>query len=525
MPNYTTPGVYIEEVNAFPNSVVAVPTAVPAFIGYTPKAEYLGKSVYFKPQRINSFEEFKAIFLLNDPTLPADPAKQYNPSYYVVPQGANSSAPNCVDISGITYAILPDPSTIYYLYNSVRLFYQNGGGVAYIVSVGAYGPAQKKPITNFTKQVTNRNVKLANLKKGLAALKSEQEPTLYICPDATLLSVASNRALMQCMLQQAESVQSALCIFDVIGGDKPNPISYTRDIQNFRDNVGENGLRYGTCYYPFVCANIMQPSDLDFTNFFGGDITLLQSLLLTTSSSNSTAMQILSSIQNPSENPRSNSQLQAALLAASPIYTAIFNRTLQCANILPACGAIAGVYKTVDDNFGVWKAPANIGMTGVVDLPIEITTQQQEPLNIDVTSGKSINVIRSQPGRGILIWGSRTLDGNSNDWRYVSVRRTIMFIEQSIKQALQVYVFAPNDVNTWATVKGMIENFLTDIWRQGGLAGAKPEQAFGVNVGLGSTMTADDILNGVMRVNLMVAMSRPAEYIVISLSQKMQSGS
>ncbi len=521
MPTYTTPGIYIEETPALPNAVVPVPTAVPAFIGYTPKAEYLGESVYFKPQRINSLLEFEAIFLLSNSPQAADPVKQYSPNYYVVKQTTNSGAPNGVDISGVTYAILPDPTTIYYLYNSVRLFYQNGGGAAYIVSVGAYGPAQKKPIAKPTTQVANRNVKLAHLKKGLAALKKEQEPTLYVCPDATLLSVTSNKSLMQAMLLQAESLQRAFCIFDVIGGDKPNQTSYTNDIQTFRDNVGLNGLRYGACYYPFVNTVLMQSGDLDFTNFFGGDITKLQSLLAPLP--NSAALKVLSSIQNPPENPLSNSQLQAALLNASPIYTAIFNRTLQCANILPACGAIAGVYKSVDDTRGVWKAPANVSLNGVVDLPIKISDLQQELLNVDSNTGKSINVIRKFTGKGILIWGSRTLAGNDNEWRYVSVRRTITFIEQSIKQAVQAYVFEPNTANRWVKVSAIIENFLTNLWRQGGLQGAKPEHAFFVTVGLGSTMSAEDILNGIMRIQIGVAIVRPAEFIITSISQKMVS--
>lgn len=519
MPTYTTPGVYIAEVNAFPNSVVPVPTAVPAFIGYTPKAEYLGEPVYFKPQRINSFQEFEAIFLLSNPPQAVDWVKQYSPNYYVVKQSANSGAPNCIDISGVTYAILPDPSTIYYLYNSVRLFYENGGGAAYIVSVGAYGPAQKKPIAKSTTQVVNRNIKLAHLKKGLAALKKEQEPTLYVCPDATLLSVANNRSLMQAMLLQAESLQTAFCIFDVIGGDKPNPTSYTADIQTFRDSVGLNGLRYGACYYPFVNTLLMQSSDLDFTNFFGGDITKLQSLLAP--SANSYALAILSSIQNPPANPLSNSQAQTALLKASPLYATIFNKTVQCANILPACGAIAGVYTTIDNQRGVWKAPANVSMNGVVDLPIKLSDLQQEPLNVDTNAGKSINVLRSFTGKGILIWGSRTLAGNDNEWRYVPVRRTMTFIEQSIKQAAQAYVFEPNTANTWVKVSALIENFLMILWRQGALQGAKPEHAFSVNIGLGSTMTADDILNDIMRIQIAVAMVRPAEFIVISISQKM----
>ena len=120
-----------------------------------------------------------------------------------------------------------------------------------------------------------------------------------------------------------------------------------------------------------------------------------------------------------------------------------------------------------------------------------------------------------------MIWGARTLDGNSQDWRYVAVRRTMIFLEQSVKLAARQYVFAPNTANTWAAVKGMISSFLTDIWKQGGLQGAKPDDAFQVMVGLGSTMTADDLLNGYMRITVQVALVRPAEFIVISFQQQM----
>jgi uncharacterized protein len=119
------------------------------------------------------------------------------------------------------------------------------------------------------------------------------------------------------------------------------------------------------------------------------------------------------------------------------------------------------------------------------------------------------------------VWGARTLDGNSLDWRYISTRRTVTMIEQSCQNALKAYVFEPNDANTWVTVKSMLESFLTNIWKQGALAGAKPEDAFGVQIGLGSTMTAQDILDGIMRANILVAITHPAEFIVISIEQKM----
>ena len=136
--------------------------------------------------------------------------------------------------------------------------------------------------------------------------------------------------------------------------------------------------------------------------------------------------------------------------------------------------------------------------------------------------GKAVNAIRSFPGKGVLVWGARTLDGNSQDWRYISVRRTVIFIEQSIKYAAEPYVFEPNTAATWSNMKALIVNFLTNVWQMGALAGATAEDAFSVDVGLGSTMTPVDILDGYMRISVKIAVTRPAEFIVITFEQKMQ---
>ena len=129
---------------------------------------------------------------------------------------------------------------------------------------------------------------------------------------------------------------------------------------------------------------------------------------------------------------------------------------------------------------------------------IEIDHVTQGDINVPL-DGKSICAIRAFKGRGTLVWGARTLDGNSNDWRYINNRRTMIFIEQSVKEAARSYVFAPNVSNTWVSVESMISNFLTELWKQGGLVGSIPADAFSVSVGLGSTMTGQDILNGIMR--------------------------
>ncbi|EPR68291.1 phage tail sheath family protein [Cyclobacterium qasimii] len=187
----------------------------------------------------------------------------------------------------------------------------------------------------------------------------------------------------------------------------------------------------------------------------------------------------------------------------------------------PPSGAIAGIYTTVDNTAGVWKAPANISMIDVKAPAINISQDFQEDLNAPL-SGKAINPIRLFPNNGLLIWGARTLDGNSTDWRYINIKRAAIFLEQSIKQAIKDYEYEPNTANTWVSIKSMIQNFLTNLWKQGGLVGSSPSDAYTVNVGLGSTMTAEDILNGILRVSVKVALSHPAEFIEISFQQKMQ---
>jgi phage tail sheath protein FI len=215
--------------------------------------------------------------------------------------------------------------------------------------------------------------------------------------------------------------------------------------------------------------------------------------------------------------------LHQGLKAVSPTYGNIINEIRIKLNQLPPSGAMAGIYTSVDNSRGVWKAPANVSVNMVNAPAVNISSEGQQNLNVDVMAGKSINVIRSFPGIGSLVWGGRTLDGNSQDWRYINVRRTLIMIEQSIKLATRAYVFEANDANTWVTVKSMIENFLTNLWKQGALAGAGPEAAFDVQIGLGSTMTPTDILDGKMLITVKVALVRPAEFIVITFQQQQQT--
>ncbi len=213
--------------------------------------------------------------------------------------------------------------------------------------------------------------------------------------------------------------------------------------------------------------------------------------------------------------------LDLQLQNSSAIYGNIINYIKAEGVLCPPSGAIAGIYAAVDNSRGVWKAPANISLASVNGPAVNITSNEQAALNVDVNAGLSVNVIRSFTGKGTLVWGARTLAGNDNEWRYINVRRFFNMVEESTKKATEGFVFEPNDANTWVKVQAMIENFLSTLWRQGALQGIKPEHAFYVAVGLGKTMTALDILEGRMIIEIGMAAVRPAEFIILRFSHKM----
>ena len=184
-------------------------------------------------------------------------------------------------------------------------------------------------------------------------------------------------------------------------------------------------------------------------------------------------------------------------------------------------GAMAGIWAYNDQNRGVWTAPANLSVAGVTGPTYAMTDIEQGGFNVPL-NGVAINVLRAFPGRGTVVWGARTLDGNSLDYRYIQVRRTLVYIQQSIKQALTQFALAPNGATTWAAATTMVSNFLQNLWSQGGLMGATASQAYTVACGVPASMTAQDVLNGYMIVNVTVQMIHPAEFIELTFTQTMQ---
>jgi phage tail sheath protein FI len=195
----------------------------------------------------------------------------------------------------------------------------------------------------------------------------------------------------------------------------------------------------------------------------------------------------------------------------------VFNPLINQDSRIPPSGHIAGIYAKTDVDRGVFKSPANEVVIGARSVEFQITKEQQDILN-----PKGVNCIRTFPARGIRVWGARTSSTNTL-WKYISVRRYFLYLGESIDEGTQWVVFEPNDERLWARVKQTITQFLMTEWRNGALMGLKPAEAFFVKVDR-TTMTQSDIDNGRLICIIGVAVVKPAEFVIFRLAQ-FQGGS
>lgn len=596
MSDMKTPGVYIVEKNAFPNSVVEVATAIPAFVGFTEKAEKGSQSLRNVPLRISSMVEYEKYFggapsmkydLIDGASLekfikelipdksPAtsgasdidsdkipekyekegfpkgsyDELLAYRSSYLQAYQNLQKN----IVLDGREYSLRSSKS-LFTMYQHVKLFFANGGGCCYVVSVGGYGS----------------EIDHKTLIAGIEILKKEQEPTLLIIPEAVNLQMEDCYTVNKKMLSHCGEMKNRFAILDIHDGYGSDVASIAK---KFREKIGDTFLNYGSAYYPWLDTSVVDVQRV--SEWISKDSILYLGLLNCKAATKDNKHKyccfllhhfygliapnkvdlknmicymvcrqdelLMENVKKTPENEIYGNILKAAKDRMPELTDAEKNEVVsewwkkrtdeetirkvlsRIVNRLPPSAAMAGIYTMVDSTRGVWKAPANVSLNMVISPTVDITDDEQKDLNAPVDSdSKPINAIRHFVGFGIQVWGARTLDNKNLDWRYINVRRTMLFLEESIKNATRFYVFEPNDAHTWLNVKCMIENFLRDVWKRGGLAGASTEDAFSVHVGLGDTMTPKNILDGVMRIVVLVAISHPAEFIEITFQQQIQ---
>jgi len=491
-----TPGVYVTEIDAFPPSIAQVDT-IPAFVGYTAKAldpnnktlpvDANGNNLTNIPTKISSLLDYETYF-----------GKAQLETGLTITIVQTTDANKNLLTETITPAFAAGKQSNHTMHAAIRFFYDNGGGACYIISVGPYKAAVGDPLdpNDFDPA-------------ALDAIRKEDDITLIVFPEGQKLPNAAalyslqSKALNLCA---EPNLQDRFCILDVFEpGDAVKTLTDLTTITTaYRGGVAptlDESLNYGAAYFPNLVSSY--PFSLDDT---------ATALKQTTNGAPGTF----------------DGKHLANLNKVAGGDIGLYNRIEAVLNnkfpmLMPPSPAMAGIYCSVDASRGIWKAPANVAVQSIVGPACKISDDFQANMNVDPATGKSINAIRAFTGKGTLVWGGRTLLGNDNNWRYISVRRFYIMVEKSVKLAAFRFVFEPNDANTWVRIRAMIENYLTNLWRLGALAGSKPEQAFYVRVGLGLTMTFDDILNGKLIVEVGMAPVRPAEFIILRFTQIQQT--
>ncbi|WP_350307150.1 phage tail sheath family protein [Photorhabdus viridis] len=341
---------------------------------------------------------------------------------------------------------------------AVQHYFNNGGGVCYVLPL----------IETEQSAVTAELATLPDL------IEKQQEITLLVCPE-------TDETLVNCKKQY---------VYNNINLLLQDKVDYFL-IADSKDGIEQSSTQPDktAVYYPDLVTSFTysKPEDTDIVLSGYTDVTTLAQL------------QAASPEEYTKAKKAVDDEWAKAKIPTTPI-------------TLPPSAAVAGAYAATDASRGVWQAPANVALSNATPR-IAITDEGQSTMN---TAG--INAIRYFTGKGTLIWGARTLDKTDN-WRYIPVRRLFNSAERDIKQAMQFAVFEPNSQPTWEAVRNAINNYLYNLWQQGGLVGTKPDEAYFVQVGKGVTMNEDDINNGRMKVKVGMAAVRPAEFIILQFTQ------
>jgi phage tail sheath protein FI len=520
-PSYLSPGVYVEEVDKGTKPIEAVGTAVAAFVGYTEKAAEI--------------RDGETLSLLGKPTLIT------NWSQYVQKFGGF--------VEGI------------YTPDSVYGFFANGGGICYVVSLKTLGasadPGMATAATASLPGPDNKPAKLLDIKAREGGPsgnnikvevrpnapsgeegKDAPPPTFNLIvtvngqaaesfDNLTLGSGAQNAErvvkaqsrLIEVSVSSAAKAEMvpAAGAYDLTGGEIKTKAITLKDYQgSAADRIGLGGLE------PLDDVTMICVPDL-MSAFQAGEVDkkgvqAVQQAIIDYCENVRYCFAILDAPPNlmPQEVKEWRMDVNYDSSRAALYYPWIEIADLTGNNgrtrFVPPSGHMAGIYARTDETRGVHKAPANEVVRGALGLGVKVTKGEHDLLN-----PIGVNVVRSFPGRGIRVWGARTLSSDPS-WRYINVRRLFNMIEESIERGTQWVVFEPNDQNLWARVRRDIRAFLTLVWRTGALFGTTPEAAFYVK--------CDEETNppevrdvGQMIVEIGLAPVKPAEFVIFRISQ------
>ncbi|QRR07657.1 phage tail sheath family protein (plasmid) [Burkholderia sp. MS455] len=499
---YAVPGVYVTESNALALSIQSGETAVPVFVGFFNAVHPPKPDAPLACVRIESWLDFTQHFGASD-------------QVYVI---ADQSPPKVDDSK--CHAHVGS--------YSVRLYFENGGGPCYVLSVDRDRLVQG---TNDVKAQIGAAIELcADITLLCWCEYTDQDASVY---DAlgTLLGASATSGGNRGMFLLADAWHEATGIKAPTLAEPTQVATYFPALQtDYARMSSDEG----------VTVRISDEHRKAFATYVTppvGDVTLAY------------IRQVFEDVKAGKLRPRNLTANEADVVEGESVvddvspgrvlemlYYGVLHEVLtpyfaQAARVVVrASVAMAGVVARVDRDRGVWKAPANEGLIGVADL-VSVEPGGKNPTSIRVDDGLNaklvdakINAIRAFRGKGAMVWGARTMaDAHQTNWRYVSVRRLFNTVERDARAALRTAVFEPNSAVTWEAVRGALDHYLNALWRQGALQGDTPAQAYFVRVGLGTTMKQEDVSAGRMIVRMGLAAVRPAEFIVLELTQNVAS--
>ncbi|KAF3889259.1 MULTISPECIES: phage tail sheath family protein [Nostocales] len=541
--DYFAPGVYIEEVDRGARPIEGVSTAVAGFVGFT--EDVRNGAEVFKPTLITNWTQYLNYFARPN----SDGFTDFNAylpfavyGFFLNGGGRCWIASIGTQLPNATKLTTPEPAVVQIngrgnrlsLTLSLRSEQAAGGLINILISdsspralpEGVEGEAPPNTGEYFTLQI----------RRGEEILEQYENLTMNseVPPQVGTYAVTALRNSMYVTVVEATSTGRPLARRPANGQYElappivpSSPDRFMRDVEGVRDDrTGVRGLFEIDEITMISCPDLMRVYEAGLMNLeqVHGIMELMLSMCEGSASGD---------IPNPPNRmvvfdpPPDRVKPQEVVdwlhnFNRRSMFGALYYPWIKVPNprnagrpiLIPPSGHVMGVWGRVDEARGVYKAPANEVPRGVIGLSYDTNFREQELLN-----PLGINCIRNFPNRGIRIWGARTLvEPDKTEWRYISVRRLISYIEKSLELGTQWVVFEPNDFDLWARVTRNVSNFLERIWREGALFGATPQQAFYVK--------CDEELNppetrllGRLYIEIGVCPVRPAEFVVFRISQ------
>jgi len=522
MPTYTAPGVYVEEVVSSQKVLSAAPTAVAAFVGFTATAptDDPNDPQGLAPRLVTSWSQFEALY--------------------------GSFAPGCM---------LP---------LSVYGYFANGGSLAYICRVPNTEPAGEP-----ARLALPASDRALGLPVKVESVEPDADIAVVVTTDdagdddadgpstftmtileggepveefsgldlsggangvATKVNKTSTKVKVEVVIEEKADLASQLELIRPgtyeLEKSAPTPVAVNgrKFAGSESARSGINGLAIAEDVTMVIVPDLVTAATAEDGTVDLGLWKAVQTALISHCEQNGNRMAVLDA--PPGMSPQQVKEWRSEIAMYDTAYAAMYYPWVKVENpigeggdsevLIPPSGHIAGVWARTDDTRGVWKAPANDTMRGVLDIERNVTQNEQSLLN-----PIGINCIRPFGTRGIRIWGARTL-ASDTDWNYINVRRLFNMVEATILEGTQWAVFEPNDMSLWEGVNRTVTGFLRGLWSAGALSGASADQAFYVKCDE-ETNPPESVDAGLLVVEVGIAPVKPAEFVVFRISQKKQT--